>query len=81
MSGTEVISPPVAIVSDLSVQRYWPDGNPITRRLATDWRADGKPVWRQIVGGVVQSTRHFGLEAPQKAELELPPFAQAPGRS
>jgi putative ABC transport system permease protein len=69
---------PVAIVSELAVRRYWPTGNPIGRRLATDWTADGKPVWRQIVG-VVQSTRHFGLEEPQKAEVYLP-FAQAPVR-
>jgi putative ABC transport system permease protein len=67
---------PVAIVSELAVRRYWPNGNPLGRRLATDWSADGKPVWRQIVG-VVQSTRHFGLEEPQKAEVYLP-FAQAP---
>ena len=33
-------------------------------------------MWRQIVG-VVQSTRHFGLEEPQKAEVYLP-FVQAP---
>ncbi len=67
---------PVAIVSDLAVRRYWPDGHPLGRRLATEWGADGRPVWRQIVG-VVQSTRHFGLEEPQKAEVYLP-FAQAP---
>ena len=67
---------PVAIVSELAVRRYWPAGSPLGRRLATDWGADGKPVWRQIVG-VVHSTRHFGLEAPQKAEVYLP-FAQAP---
>jgi putative ABC transport system permease protein len=28
-------------------------------------------VWRQIVG-IVGSTRHFGLEAPQKAEIYIP---------
>jgi len=67
---------PVAVVSELAVRRYWPTGNPLGRRLAIDWSADGKPVWRQIVG-VVQSTRHFGLEEPQKAEVYVP-FAQAP---
>jgi putative ABC transport system permease protein len=63
-------SQPVAIVSDLAGRMYWPGSNPIGKRLATEW-VDGKPVWREIVG-VVQSTRHFGLEAPQKAEVYLP---------
>jgi putative ABC transport system permease protein len=68
-------SQPVAIVSDLAARMYWPGTNPIGKRLATEW-VDGKPVWRQIVG-VVQATRHFGLEAPQKAEVYLP-HQQAP---
>jgi putative ABC transport system permease protein len=38
--------------------------------VATEWDDRG-PVWRQIVG-VVQATRHFGLEEPQKAEVYLP---------
>ena len=63
-------SQPVAIVSDLAVRMYWPGVNPLGKRLATEW-IDGRPVWRQIVG-VVPATRHFGLEAPQKAEVYLP---------
>ena len=65
---------PVAVVSDVAVRMYWSGQNPMGRRLAT-WE-DGGPVWRQIVG-VVQGTRHFGPEAPQKAEIYLP-VAQAP---
>jgi putative ABC transport system permease protein len=61
---------PVAIVSEIAARRYWPGRNPIGRRVAIDW-IDGHPVWRQIVG-VVQSTRHFGLEAPQKPEIYVP---------
>jgi predicted permease len=66
---------PVAIVSDLAARMYWPGVSPLGRRLATEW-VNGRPVWRQIVG-VVQATRHFGLEAPQKAEVYLP-YQQAP---
>jgi putative ABC transport system permease protein len=66
---------PVAVVSDVAVRTYWPGQSPIGRRLAIEW-ADGGPVWRQIVG-VVQGTRHFGPEAPQKAEIYVP-VAQAP---
>ena len=68
-------SQPVAIISDLAARTYWPGVDPLGKRLATEW-ADGHPVWRQIVG-VVQGTHHFGLEAPQKAEVYLP-HQQAP---
>jgi putative ABC transport system permease protein len=68
-------SQPVAIISDLAARMYWPGERPVGKRLATEW-VDGRPIWRQIVG-VVQATRHFGLEAPQKAEVYRP-HRQAP---
>jgi putative ABC transport system permease protein len=68
-------SRPVAIVSDLAVKKYWPAGSPVGKRLATEW-VDDRAVWREIVG-VVESTRHFGVEAVQKAEVYLP-YEQAP---
>ena len=64
----------VMIVSELAARKYWPDGA-LGRRVATEWSDEG-PVWREVVG-VVQSTRHFGLEAPQKAEFYRP-HVQAP---
>jgi predicted permease len=69
---------PVAIVSELAARTYWPDGA-IGKRLAIEGatvddrrtgRADG-PSWREVIG-VVQSTRHFGIEMPQKAEFYVP---------
>jgi predicted permease len=63
-------SQPVAIVSDLAARMYWPGVSPLGKRLATEW-VDGHPLWREIIG-VVHATRHFGLEAPQKAEVYLP---------
>ena len=66
---------PVAIVSDLAVRTYWPGVDPLGRRVAVEW-VDRQPIWRQVVG-VVQSTRHFGLEAPQKPEIYVPQ-SQAP---
>jgi putative ABC transport system permease protein len=66
---------PVAIVSDLAARTYWPGTNPIGRRVAVAWTDKG-PLWRQIVG-IVQATRHFGIEAPQKPEVYVP-YAQAP---
>lgn len=59
----------VAIVSDLAARTYWPGESPLGKRVGIF--RDGQWVWRQIVG-VVQSTRHFGLEAPSKPEVYLP---------
>jgi putative ABC transport system permease protein len=61
----------VAVISDLAARKYWPNQNPIGKRLAVGSLKDGQPAWREIVG-VVRSTRHFGLEASQKAEVYLP---------
>jgi putative ABC transport system permease protein len=62
-------SAPVAIVSELAARTHWPDGA-LGKRLATEW-VDGRPLWREVIG-LVQSTRHFGLEAPQKPEFYRP---------
>jgi predicted permease len=60
----------VAVVSDVAAKMYWPHESPIGKRVCVN-SVNGKRVWRQIVG-VVHATRHFGLEAPQKAEIYLP---------
>jgi len=61
----------VAVISDLTARMYWPGEDPIGKRLCVDWAADGRPIWSEIVG-IVGSTRHFGLEARQKAEIYIP---------
>ena len=65
----------VAIVSDLAVEAYWPNEDPIGKRVSVR-PVKGQPVWREIVG-VVHATRHFGLEASQLAEVYIP-YAQSP---
>lgn len=60
---------PVAIVSELAARTYWPDGA-IGKRVAIEENTDG-PAWREVIG-VVRSTRHFGIEMPQKAEFYMP---------
>jgi len=59
---------PVAIVSELAARAYWPDGA-IGKRVVIE-ETDGA-AWREVIG-VVQSTRHFGVEMPQKAEFYVP---------
>jgi putative ABC transport system permease protein len=61
----------VAVVSDLAARMYWPGEDAIGKRVCVEWAANGRPVWREIVG-IVRSTRHFGLEARQKAEIYVP---------
>lgn len=65
------VSAHVAVISDMAARMYWPGEDPIGKRLCIDWAADGRPIWREIVG-IVGSTRHFGLEARQKAEIYIP---------
>jgi len=60
----------VAVVSDLAARMYWRNDDPIGKRVSVEW-ASGQWVWREIVG-IVGSTRHFGLEARQKAEIYVP---------
>jgi putative ABC transport system permease protein len=64
-------SPKVAVVSDLAARIYWPGESPLGKRLNISWDDKGQPVWHEIVG-IVHSTRHFGLEAPQKPEIYVP---------
>ena len=63
-------SVPVAVVSDLAARTYWRGEDPIGKRVCVEWE-NGRPLWREIVG-IVGSTRHFGLEARQKAEIYVP---------
>lgn len=56
-------APPVAIVSELLARKYWPDGNPIGRRVKR-WGLDSDEPWTTVVG-VVADIRHLALnEAP-----------------
>ena len=57
----------VAVINEAAARRYWPNENPIGRRIslgATD-------EWREIVG-VVGDTRHEGLDADADPAAYLP---------
>jgi len=60
----------VAVISDLAARTYWPNEDPIGKRVSID-TDNGRPLWHEIVG-IVGSTRHFGLDQPQKAEIYVP---------
>ena len=60
----------VAVISDFAALRYWPNQDPIGKRVSID-SENGRPLWHEIVG-IVGNTRHFGLDEQQKPEIYLP---------
>src|ERR1041384_2946145 len=68
-------SPNVVIVNQALARRYWPDEDPIGRRVAFN-QVDGRPNWREIVG-VVADVRGLSLDLDPKPEIYIP-FTQFP---
>lgn len=62
---------PVAVVDTELADRFWPQADPLGRRI----RIAGGP-WRQVVG-VVGHVKHTALDAESREQLYVP-FAQAP---
>jgi predicted permease len=57
----------VVVINEAAARRYWPNENPIGRRVSLGATAD----WREIVG-VVGDTRHEGLDADADPAAYLP---------
>jgi putative ABC transport system permease protein len=66
---------PVVVINEAAARRYWPNQDPIGRRISFDSR-DGQPVWSEIVG-VVRSVRHMALSEEPRSEIYIP-FTQHP---
>jgi len=66
---------PVALVNERMARLYWPDGDPIERRLSVG-DDSGETTWVTIVGVVGDSGRTI-LGAPAPPEVYLP-YAQRP---
>lgn len=63
---------PVVLVDQGSARRFWPNENPIGKRLRLV--GQGAPeAWRSVVG-VVGDVRHEGLEAPAREQIYVPYF-------
>jgi putative ABC transport system permease protein len=76
-SGDRQGSPPVAIVSESLVQRYWPHQNPIGKRLKVSSDLNDKnQAWLSVVG-VVGNVRSQGQFAPFLPEIYVP-YTQYP---
>jgi putative ABC transport system permease protein len=63
---------PVAIIDQTLAERYWPDTDPIGKRMAAFFDSrDGQLVWRQIVG-VVGHVKQYGLDGKTKVQYYFP---------
>jgi predicted permease len=62
-------APLVAVINQTMAQRYWPNQDPIGKRIKLHSRS--APEWRTIVG-IVGDVRGFGLDVPARAEMYFP---------
>ena len=65
----------VVVVDEELVKTYWPDGDPIGKRITFDEFTDSTITWITVVG-VVGHTMHEGLDAEKRIQYYLP-LAQA----
>jgi putative ABC transport system permease protein len=65
-------APGVAIINETMANRYWPDQDPIGKRVRRVVPGAKEPLpWLQIVG-VVKAIRHISLQDKPKPELYVP---------
>lgn len=70
-------SAPVVIIDETMASRYWPDEDPIGKRLMIPGI---KPVYREIVG-VVKGLKFYGLEGEMRPTMYVPLLQYAGERS
>jgi putative ABC transport system permease protein len=61
----------VAIIDETLARRYWPNEDPIGKRVSINNGANGQPIWREIVG-VVGAIKHKALDADYRGTLYFP---------
>jgi len=72
-------APLVCIVDDTLAQHFWPDEDPIGKRLTVDEpRPGAEPIWRTVVG-VVAHVKNYGVDQPSRYETYVP-NAQRPAQ-
>ncbi|MEZ5319719.1 MAG: ABC transporter permease [Vicinamibacterales bacterium] len=76
--GDTAFAPVVALVNETMARLYWPDGDPVGRRIR--FSNDQPLVWATVVG-VVADVRHNGVTTDVQAKFYLPyaQFARATG--
>ena len=66
-------SPLVVIISETMARQYWPNEEPLGKRIGR-----GPNLWREVVG-VVKDVKHFGLDANTPPSMYFP-MRQVPAR-
>ena len=64
-------APPVAIVDESLAQAYWPNQDPVGKRLHSGGRMSTNPRWATVIG-VVRHVRNRTLEARSRIEVYWP---------
>ena len=71
--------PPVVVVDQEMVKRFWPNADPIGKRITFgDPQRDSTVQWITVVG-VVGHTKHEGLDAEDRVQLYFPYRARVGG--
>ena len=63
-------SQPVAIIDETMARKYWPDEDPMGKRI-TFQGGPNNPIWREIVG-IVGHVKHRGLEGESRVQYYIP---------
>jgi putative ABC transport system permease protein len=63
-------SQPVAIIDEAMARKYWPDEDPLGKRISFQ-SVNGNRIWRDIVG-IVGHVRHRGLEGESRVQYYVP---------
>jgi len=61
---------PVAIIDQSLAQKYWPNEDPLGKRIVFEGTRDN-PLWREIVG-IVGHVKHTDLEGESRAQYYMP---------
>jgi putative ABC transport system permease protein len=69
-------APGVVVVDEQMVKRYWPDTDPIGKRISLDSAPDPDSQWLTVVG-VVGHAAHEGLDAEARVQVYFP-YSKAP---
>src|SRR4029077_11566112 len=69
-------APPVALVNQAFVQRYFPNDEPLGKRVRLDTSASERPDWSEIVGVVGNVSDRFGEQKDMPQVYE--PYLQKP---
>ncbi|MBL8203168.1 MAG: ABC transporter permease [Blastocatellia bacterium] len=66
----------VAIIDETMARKYWPNEDPLGKRISFERDDQGQPRWREIVG-LVGHAKHRNLEGESRVQYYIP-YAQRP---